>query len=133
MYANSATAAFITAILSLERCLCIVVPLKVKKILTRRRLVVVTSTFVAYEIVFTGLLIGRTGPPYAQISALSAFYLIFSYSVISLVCFVIISLTTIFLIVRLNQNLSWRKRTSTAAAAGQATSNKEAKLHVVSS
>ncbi|GFO48453.1 chemosensory receptor a [Plakobranchus ocellatus] len=127
MYANSVTAAFITTILSLERCLCIVIPLKVKKIVTRRRVVVVTSTLVVYELVFTGLLIGRTGPPYASTNLTKAIYLMCSYSIVSLICFVIITLTTIFLIIRLNQSLSWRKKTSTAAASGQATSNKEAK------
>ncbi|GFO48451.1 chemosensory receptor a [Plakobranchus ocellatus] len=126
MYANSAVAAFITAILSLERCLCIVAPLKVKKIVTRRRLVVATSTLVGYEIVFIGLFIGQTGPPYTGESFLVIIYLICCYSAISLVCFVIISLSSIFLIVRLNQSLSWRKKTTTAAA-GQAASNKEAK------
>ncbi|GFO01542.1 chemosensory receptor a [Plakobranchus ocellatus] len=78
-----------------------------------------------YEIVFVGLLIAHTGPPYASYSWLEALYLLCSYSAISLACFVIISISTIFLIIRLQQSVSWRKSTSTAS--GQMTSNKEAK------
>ncbi|GFO09512.1 chemosensory receptor a [Plakobranchus ocellatus] len=126
LYANSAIAGFITTILSMERCLCIVAPLTVKKVVTGKRIVVLTSIFVAYEMVFVGLLIGKTGPPYVGKSPYRALYLLCSYSVISLICFVIISVSTVFLIIRLKQSLSWRKKTSTAPA-GQATSNKEAK------
>ncbi|GFO08060.1 peptide receptor gpcr [Plakobranchus ocellatus] len=125
LYAASGTGAFITTILSMERCLCIVIPLKVKKIFTRRRVIFLILVMAVYEIVFVGLLIARTGPPYSSISMLKALYLLCSYSAISLVCFAVISISTIFLVIGLRQSLTWRKTTSTAS--GQMASNKEAK------
>ncbi|GFN82387.1 RNA-directed DNA polymerase from mobile element jockey [Plakobranchus ocellatus] len=125
LYAASGTGAFITTILSMERCLCIVIPLRVKKILTRRRVIFLILVMAVYEIVFVGLLITRTGPPYSTYSMLKALYLLCCYSAISLACFAVISISTIFLIIRLRQSVSWRKTTSTAS--GQMTANKESK------
>ncbi|GFN83091.1 chemosensory receptor a [Plakobranchus ocellatus] len=124
-YATSGSGAFITTTLSMERCLCIVIRLRMKKIFIRRRVIFLILAMAVYEIVFVGLHIAKTGPPYSTNSMLKALYLLCSYSSISLACFAVISISTIFLIIRLQRSLTWRKTTSTAS--GQTTSNKEAK------
>ncbi|GFS03355.1 hypothetical protein ElyMa_006468600 [Elysia marginata] len=58
--------ACVTAILSTERCLCVIFPLKVKSIVTARRVKVVIGALVIYETIIAVLVLATTGPPFAK-------------------------------------------------------------------
>ncbi|RUS74451.1 hypothetical protein EGW08_017789 [Elysia chlorotica] len=56
--------AWVTALLSVERCLCIVFPLKIKTLVTARRTTLLIASMVLYQFVFICLMYIETGPPY---------------------------------------------------------------------
>ncbi|GFS07255.1 chemosensory receptor A [Elysia marginata] len=55
-----------------------------------------------FETIFAGLILFTTGPPYA--------YMNWCFSYPSMICFLLVSASTVFLVVRLKANLSWRSR-----------------------
>ncbi|GFS03353.1 chemosensory receptor A [Elysia marginata] len=69
MYNSLGLGACVTAILSAERCLCVIFPLKVKSIVTARRVKVVIGALVIYETIFAVLILATTGPPFAKFYA----------------------------------------------------------------
>ncbi|RUS89823.1 hypothetical protein EGW08_002435, partial [Elysia chlorotica] len=104
--------AWIIVLLSAERCLCIVVPLKVKTIITRRRIICLISGMAVYETVFGFFMMTFVDSPEStnRIRQL----LIFScMSVPVFVCFILVLFFTIFMVIRLRQTLEWRTTTAT--------------------
>ncbi|RUS80461.1 hypothetical protein EGW08_011777 [Elysia chlorotica] len=106
--------AWITAILSVERCLCISMPLKIKQIATPKRMVLLILTMAAYELIFIVLLYIDPGPPYQVVNPRASLYFICSFSAPCLVCFFIVLISTVLLVVRLKQNLEWRNELNEA-------------------
>ncbi|GFN86551.1 chemosensory receptor a [Plakobranchus ocellatus] len=128
----SRTVAWITAFISFERCLCILVPLKVKKLITSK------STLTAMIIIFLFTVCpGIIGfiryrftlvfYPYLNTTILDAVpvdneYIIQIDYIITVICgfiqpllaFFIVLMYTIFLIVQLRKLSSWRKSVTSA-------------------
>ncbi|KAK3794149.1 hypothetical protein RRG08_003268 [Elysia crispata] len=97
--------AMMTALISTERCVSVVFPLKVKTLLTRRRSLFLTLAVVAYHVIFTIVLYSDTGPPYDAHPQKLSFYYFSLYVIPSTSCFFIVVLTTIFLVVKLRTNV----------------------------
>ncbi|GFS10214.1 chemosensory receptor A [Elysia marginata] len=135
--------ACVTAILSIERCLCVITPLKgqrslgmhyqgferklkdrildaqkIKSIVTPSRISVLLGVFFIYEAVLCTLMLVQTGPPYKSYNYKRLVYMAWSFTYPSTVCFVLISATTVFLVVRLRTHVSWRNQTTNQASGG---------------
>ncbi|KAK3795807.1 hypothetical protein RRG08_052240 [Elysia crispata] len=110
MFPCMGCSAWITAILSVERCLCISTPLKVKEIFSRNRTVSLILTMAVYQSVLIILLYSYPGPPYDVASPQKALYFNISFTALTFVCFFIVLITTVLLVVRLMQNLEWRNK-----------------------
>ncbi|KAK3771347.1 hypothetical protein RRG08_054793 [Elysia crispata] len=108
LYPCLGCSAWMTAILSIERCLCISAPLKVKEIVTSKRILFLILTMVAYQSVFIVLPYVYTGPPYNVRDRRRPLYFSCSYSFPSLICFFIVLVSTSLLVVRLKKNVEWR-------------------------
>ncbi|GFS24970.1 chemosensory receptor B [Elysia marginata] len=116
MYPSLGLGAWITALLSAERCACIVMPLKVKTIVTRRRILCLISGMAVYEIVFGVLMVTMVQPPYNIPNPTRVILLLYSYSIPSIMSFGLVLIFTTFIIVRLRKTLKWRNSTSTQSA-----------------
>ncbi|KAK3760110.1 hypothetical protein RRG08_056400 [Elysia crispata] len=104
--------AWVIVLLSAERCLCIVMPLKVKTIVTRRRIVCLISGMVVYQAVFGVLILIFVRSP--EKSSKTRLYLILSsVSIPVFVCFILVLCFTTFMVIRLRKSLEWRNTTST--------------------
>ncbi|RUS73887.1 hypothetical protein EGW08_018357 [Elysia chlorotica] len=113
LYVMVGGSAMMTALIATERCVCVVFPLKVKTLLTRRRSLYLMLTVVAYHVAFLVLIYSDPGPPYDAHPQRLAFYYFSLYVIPSTTCFFIVVFTTIFLILKLRQNQEWRRKTST--------------------
>ncbi|GFS08123.1 chemosensory receptor A [Elysia marginata] len=118
--------AWVTAILSVERYLCIATPLKVKDIITPQRTRALILTMVAYQSVFLILFFTNPGPPYDAVDPKRALYFNCSFSAPTFICFFIVVVSTILLVVKLRQNLEWRNE-STNQSSKNLGSSKEQK------
>ncbi|RUS72206.1 hypothetical protein EGW08_020033 [Elysia chlorotica] len=112
MFVAIGGSAMTTALISMERCLCVVFPLQMKTIMTQRRILVLVMSIVIYHALFIILLFTDTGFAYASYSSKIGFYYFSLYAVPSTTCFFIVLLTTIAMVIRLNKSLQWRKETS---------------------
>ncbi|GFN83225.1 chemosensory receptor a [Plakobranchus ocellatus] len=121
---------WITALISVERCLCIVFPMKVKSIFTVRRISIlliigfilqmssIIPTYATIRLAFvqspftnqTSLAVIQSeyGRYIETITMFSAF------TIASVICFLIVVICTIFLVIKLNQSARWRQSTSNA-------------------
>ncbi|RUS77787.1 hypothetical protein EGW08_014451, partial [Elysia chlorotica] len=128
MYPCLGCSACITAILSIDRCLCIALPFKVKDILTPRRTTSLILTMVVYESIFVTLFFTFPGAPYDAYDPRRAAYFIYSFSAPTFIAFFIVLVSTIILVVKLKQSLAWRKDAAKQpAAAGGSRRSKELK------
>ncbi|KAK3789548.1 hypothetical protein RRG08_060321 [Elysia crispata] len=72
-----------TALISTERCVYVVFPLKVQTLLTRRRSLFLTLAVVTYHVIFTIVLYSDTGPPYdTHLPKLSFYYFVFQLNLL---------------------------------------------------
>ncbi|KAK3737935.1 hypothetical protein RRG08_028559 [Elysia crispata] len=117
--------AMMTTLISTERCLCVVFPLKIKTFLTRRRVVYLVLAIVAYLMAFLLLLYINTGPPYDKYVKRQSFYYFCFFAIPSTTCFFIVVITTIVLVVKLRRNLQWRRE---AVKNNDKSSDKEHKI-----
>ncbi|RUS74383.1 hypothetical protein EGW08_017864 [Elysia chlorotica] len=117
--------AMMTALISTERCLCVVFPLKVKTFLTPRRVLYLVFTIVAYMVAFLLVFFIDIGAPFTEHIEKQGFYFFYLYAVPSATCFFIVVITTSFLVVRLRKNSKWRKEISSQS---ERSSDKENKL-----
>ena len=82
---------------------------------------------VAYQSVFIVLFFVSPGPPYDHYNARRAFYYILSFSAPSLICFFLVLVSTTLLVIRLKQNLEWRKEATKQSNNRPGSSMKERK------
>ncbi|GFS24947.1 chemosensory receptor A [Elysia marginata] len=106
--------AWVTAVLSVERCICIVIPLKVKTIVTRRRTLCLISGMAVYEVVLGGLILTTVHTPYSQPNPARIALLLYFYSISVFTCFSLVLISSIFIIIRLKKALQWRASCSTS-------------------
>ncbi|RUS70874.1 hypothetical protein EGW08_021363 [Elysia chlorotica] len=117
--------AMMTALISTERCLCVVFPLKIKTFLTRRRVVYLVLAIMVYLTAFLSLLYADTGPPYDSKAKKQGFYYFCFFAIPSTTCFFIVVITTIFLVIRLRRSLQFRRDT---ASQSEKSSDKENRI-----
>ncbi|KAK3788685.1 hypothetical protein RRG08_042336 [Elysia crispata] len=110
MFATTGVGAWVTAIISLERCFCIMFPLKVKTIITRRRIVLLILVMTVYQATFACLIYAQTGPPYHQHSEKRIIYLLCSLTAPSFICFFVVLVATSFLVIKLKQTMKMRSQ-----------------------
>ncbi|KAK3794063.1 hypothetical protein RRG08_059506 [Elysia crispata] len=110
IFATSGVGGWVTTIISLERCFCIMFPLKVKTIITRRRIVLLILVMTVYQATFACLIYAQTGPPYHQHSEKRIIYLLCSLTGPSFICFVIVVIATTFLVIKLKQTMKMRSQ-----------------------
>ncbi|KAK3799584.1 hypothetical protein RRG08_053212 [Elysia crispata] len=111
MFPSMGCSAWITAVLSVERCLCISTPLKVKEIFTPKRTVFLVLAMVIYQSVLIVLLYSYPGPPYdVPNSARRSRYITSSFTVLTCICVFVVLISTVLLVVSLKQNLEWLTR-----------------------
>ncbi|GFO39447.1 chemosensory receptor a [Plakobranchus ocellatus] len=125
------TVAWITAFITFERCLCILVPLKVKRLITPRTtttamLVIGTLTVLPYLLTYTRYKFEWVFSPNVNATILDVVHIdtniaILLEKVVMTICgviqpmlaFVIVIVCTIFLVVRLKRVSSWRASVTT--------------------
>ncbi|GFR82205.1 chemosensory receptor A [Elysia marginata] len=112
LYSSLGLGACVTAILSTERCLAVVLPLKVKSLVTPLRITMTIGALVVYQIALKVVLSVMSGPPYTSVNHHRHLYLACAFSYPTMLSFIIVSVSTAFLVVRLKTNLSWRNKTS---------------------
>ncbi|GFS05656.1 chemosensory receptor A [Elysia marginata] len=145
----SKTTTWITAFISLERCLCVVFPLKIKTIVRRRTTCLVISTiFVLTVLPLTGIVSYTYVLDYRYDSAnnrtvlgvsirnssltesLASVNYIYKLVFLNIIPFTIILLSSIFLGIHLNRNASWRLgNSSQEAKTNTQASNNDDKAH----
>ncbi|GFO43404.1 chemosensory receptor a [Plakobranchus ocellatus] len=128
----SRTVAWITAFISLERCLCILVPLKVKRIITPRSTLIAMvcicaltfcpflSSFFTYSFVWVYYF--HLNATILDVVPSSNKYAILLEKIVFVVCgviqplvaFSIVLVCTVFLVVQLRKMSSWRKSVTSA-------------------
>ncbi|GFR82997.1 chemosensory receptor A [Elysia marginata] len=122
---------WVTAVISIERCLCIVFPMKIKSIFTVRRvfgLVMVILTIQMSSVIphYATMQLTYVTSPATNRSGLvfswteyslhvESITLLASFTLPSIICFSIVLLCTIFLVIKLNQSAKWRQSTSNSA------------------
>ncbi|KAH9514620.1 hypothetical protein Btru_023108 [Bulinus truncatus] len=136
----------ITAYITLERCLCISLPLKVKSILTpRRTVVIVTLIFTCIiAIAIPGYTVYSLGINFYPARNRSLIGLVFqgnratveaiafaSTIVLCYVAFLVVVACTVILVIKLNNQTKWRQVSSSAAPEGTATSQTSKDRRVV--
>ncbi|RUS86274.1 hypothetical protein EGW08_005966 [Elysia chlorotica] len=105
--------AMMTALIAAERCVYVVFPLKAKTLLSRRRSLGLVLAVLAYHAAFMVLVYVDPGPPYdSHPERRSLYYMVF-YVIPSSACFLVVLLTTIFLVSRLMRSQRWRRQAST--------------------
>ncbi|GFN83231.1 peptide receptor gpcr [Plakobranchus ocellatus] len=123
---------WITAIISVERCLCIVFPMKVKSIFTVRRIfilviVVFILQFSSIIPTYSTMKLAYVQSPVTNQSSLAiiqseyGFYIetitmFAAFTIPSVICFSIVVICTIFLVIKLNQSARWRQSTANATS-----------------
>ncbi|GFN85008.1 chemosensory receptor a [Plakobranchus ocellatus] len=127
---GSRTIAWITAFISFERCLCILVPLKVKSIITPRStltaiIIIVTLTFCPYFTAYLRYKFVWVFYPSLNATILDIVpidYFASLEKIITVICgvihpllaFSIVLICTVFLVVQLRKISSWRKSVTSA-------------------
>ncbi|KAK3764656.1 hypothetical protein RRG08_008074 [Elysia crispata] len=104
--------AWVIVLLSAERCLCIVMPLKVKTVVTRRRILCLISGMIVYQTAFAALMLILVDSP-DKTSQTRLLLILCFVSIPVFVCFVLVLFFTSFMVIRLRQSLEWRTATST--------------------
>ncbi|GFO38994.1 chemosensory receptor a [Plakobranchus ocellatus] len=150
------TSAWITAFISFERCLCVLMPLKVKRLITtkttlRAIIIIVILTTFPYFISYFGYRFVWIKYPHFNATILNIIsrgndYYILLETIVMIICgviqpilaFIIVIVCTIFLTVQLKKMSSWRKTatsvdsransTPSDAAAGSSSSNRDVRL-----
>ncbi|GFO37467.1 chemosensory receptor a [Plakobranchus ocellatus] len=123
---------WITALISTERCLCIVFPMKVKSIITVKRIAILLTILIVLQMssiipTYATMQLTYVQSPDNNRSLLSFVYSEYSlyietvtmfaaFTIPSIVCFSIVVICTIFLVIKLNQSARWRESTSNAPA-----------------
>ena len=126
-FAFSRTTAFLTAWISLERCLCVLFPTRVRLIITRKvTKIVITAIFVIgccpMVLAYVGMETGWSFNPSTNTTILLIFYsfegddnifqgtaIILYGAVYSLLSWIMVTTCTIFLIIKLREGARWRK------------------------
>ncbi|GFO45683.1 peptide receptor gpcr [Plakobranchus ocellatus] len=121
------TSAWITAFISLERCLCVLMPLKVKRLITtkttlRATSIIVILTAFPYFISYFGYRFAWINYPHLNATILNIIsrgngYYILLETILMIICgviqpllaFIIVIVCTIFLTIQLKKMSSWRK------------------------
>ncbi|GFN98578.1 growth hormone secretagogue receptor type 1 [Plakobranchus ocellatus] len=119
---------WITAIISVERCLCIVYPMKIKSIFTVRRVLLLLMIILCLQLcgvfpTYATMQLGYAKSPDTNKTTLVLTWTEYSlhvesttlfatFTVPSLVCFTIVVICTTFLVIKLNQTAKWRKTTA---------------------
>ncbi|RUS74385.1 hypothetical protein EGW08_017866 [Elysia chlorotica] len=124
MMSTVGASAMMTALISTERCLCVVFPLKVKTFLTPRRVLYLLLTIVAYMVTFLLVFYIDVGAPFINQIGKQGFYFFCFFAVPSTTCFFIVLLSTLFLVIRLRKNLKWRQERSSQSAKSSCKENK---------
>ncbi|RUS78162.1 hypothetical protein EGW08_014071 [Elysia chlorotica] len=126
---------WVTAIISTERCLCIVFPMKIKTIFTVRRVFILLMVifvlqmssllphYVTMQLTYvTSPVTNRSGLVFSWTEYslhVESITLFASFTLPSLICFSIVFLCTIFLVIKLNQSARWRQSTSNSASSSK--------------
>ncbi|GFN83238.1 peptide receptor gpcr [Plakobranchus ocellatus] len=121
---------WITAIISVERCLCIVFPMKVKSIITVRRISILLIIVLLVQMssiipTYATLKLAYVQSPVTNRSSLAIIQseygfhietitMFAAFTIPSVICFSIVVMCTIFLVIKLNQSAKWRQSTSNA-------------------
>ena len=84
--------------------------------MTRGRIIGLIAGMAVYESVFVVLMILLVRPPYHRPQPIRVVLLIYSVSIPVTVCFVLLVFSTVFMVTRLRQSLTWRNSTSTQQA-----------------
>ncbi|GFN83236.1 peptide receptor gpcr [Plakobranchus ocellatus] len=121
---------WITAIISVERCLCIVFPMKVKSIITVRRISIlliivlllqmssIIPTYATLKLAYVQSSVTNKSS-LAIIQSEYGFHIetitmFAAFTIPSVICFSIVVICTIFLVIKLSQSARWRQSTSNA-------------------
>ncbi|GFR90473.1 peptide receptor GPCR [Elysia marginata] len=141
--AFSRTTAFLTSWISLERCLCVILPTKVKVIITRKvTRIVLTAIFIIgccpVVLAYIDLKFKWILDPASNITTLNMYYdfegnenifnglAILLYGAIYPVCsWIVVTVCTTFLIVKLRRSVKWRKANATATTTTTNTADRD--------
>ncbi|GFR85396.1 chemosensory receptor A [Elysia marginata] len=119
--------AMMTALISVERCLCVLFPLKIKTVLSPRKRVCLMLTVVAYHVIFLIIMYADPGPPYDDYTTEKlTFYLASLYGVPFSAVFFIVVMTTTFIAIQMRRTRQWRRE-----AANQSNKNKDKETAIV--
>ncbi|KAK3772107.1 hypothetical protein RRG08_061191 [Elysia crispata] len=144
LYASVACGAWITAIISLERCICVLLPLKVKLFFTHRTTTLLLLGIFVYQVtfIFVNFVSFRVKMETSDATNITSLVLdtasfddqlyIFAYfsavTVPSFFCMAIILVGTVLLIIKLQKSAQWRMNAASAASHGAGVSVKEMRL-----
>ena len=99
--------------------------------MTTRRITVLIAAMAVYELTFICLMFVYTGPPYVPSPSTNDRkpYMMYSFSIPSFICFVIIFISTIFLVIQLRyyQNQAWLKSAASTNSENTSRSNRNSK------
>ncbi|GFN83222.1 chemosensory receptor b [Plakobranchus ocellatus] len=132
---------WITAIISVERCFCIVFPMKVKSIFTVRRIFILLIIVFILQIssiipTYATMKVAFVQSPFTNQTSLAVIQSEYgryietitsfaAFTIPSVICFSIVVICTIFLVIKLNQSARWRQSTSNASKQDSSVSTKE--------
>ena len=99
--------------------------------MTTRRITVLIAAMAVYELTFICLMFVYTGPPYVPSPSTNdrKRYMMYSFFIPSFICFVIIFISTIFLVIQLRyyQNQAWLKSAASTNSKNTRRSNRNLK------
>ncbi|KAK3778182.1 hypothetical protein RRG08_053036 [Elysia crispata] len=141
-YSSCAIGSWITAVINVERSVCVVFPMKVKQIFTRKTTASLIIAMVIYQIASglprsfgvrfvwtTSALTNRTIISYVMFNPrLISLSFFVSFSVPNLICFIIVVLGTVFLISKFKQSRQLRSTMSVTGEKSNKLSDKDVRL-----
>ena len=101
---------------------------QVKTVVTRGRIIGLIASLTGYETVLSVLLMVNSGPPYFRPNPTRVLLLVCSVSIPVLLCFISVLFSSVFMVTRLRQSLTWR--TSTSSQPGKTSGVRERKVLV---